>query len=76
MHSLQLQYNHIIDRFNFGQYDPLCQATVFRQKATEFLSKDFSSGSEEKVLLLSQENSFDQIEHIGAFLSNLWRILH
>lgn len=75
LHTLQAQYENVVACFNFGRYDPLQQAAVFRKKAAEFLSKDFTSPTKENIVLLAQEASFDQVEYIKLFISTLWQTL-
>jgi hypothetical protein len=83
LHGLQNQYENISSHFNFGSFDPLEQAIVFRSKTGEFFSNDIDKRWHENILLVpldkpqtSVENdSVTKFEQAHILLQTVWQKL-
>ena len=56
LHGLQNQYENILSHFNFGSFDPLEQAVVFRSKVEEYFSTDEDKTWHDNILLVPLDN--------------------
>ena len=52
LHGLQTQYESVVSHFNFGSFDPLEQAFVFRKQVEKFLSSDQDKTFHENLLVV------------------------
>jgi hypothetical protein len=72
LHGLQNQYENIRSHFNFGSFDPLEQAFVFRKEVEKF----FSSDQDENVVIvcLDKPSQLDvnRFQQAQILLKTLW----
>lgn len=59
LHGLQNQYQSILSRFNFGRFDPVEQAKVFREKVFEYQSRDFQAEWHKNIVLIPMDDFTD-----------------
>jgi hypothetical protein len=83
LHGLRTQYENILSHFNFGSFDPVQQALIFRENIEKFLSNDQDKTSHENLILVPLNNPYtsDDMDCITNFqqaqilLQTLWQKL-
>lgn len=75
LNGLQNQYQHLLSHLKFGSFDPLEQATIFRETVENLMAKDSDRICHENIILVSMDKptNLGDIQQTNNFLGILWK---
>ncbi len=78
LHGLQTQYENVLSHFNFGSFDPLEQAFVFRKQVEKFFSSDRDKRFHENILIVPLDkpsiSDISNFQQTQILLESLWKL--
>lgn len=83
LNGLQNQYRNILSHFNFGTFDPLEQAMVFRLKIEQYKAREEGAPWHNNIILaplnrpetVPENGSITPVQHAEVLLKTLWTYL-